>query len=244
MIIIVTGTIAPKSTVKELVLRDSKERLEQYRKALYKLVDARPDAKIIFCDNSGYDMAELDDIKKKADDAGVKLELMSFIGDSNAVTNHGKGYGEGEIVEYVLSCSELAQGESFMIKITGRLVVDNIADIVKKVKTDRTYFNIPNYHRRDMYDTRIYGMPVDIFKQYFLNAYKRVDDRAGYFLEYAYTDVALSNNLNIRNFPLYPRIVGMSGSGGIQYTYTEWKSVIRDFASVFNVYGKIKKELK
>ena len=235
MVIIITGTIVPEKHIGQLALRDHKSRLEQYILALKKLIEAKPDAKMIFCDNSGFGTDAFANLHRLAQGNGVQLEVLSFKGDNESVVRHGKGYGEGEIVEHVLSSSELAQGESFMIKITGRLVVDNIADIVKRVKTDRIYFNIPNYHKRDMYDTRIYGMPIDIFKQYFLNAYKRVDDKAGYFLEYAYTDVALSHNLNIRNFPSYPRIMGISGSGGIQYTYTEWKSVIRDFISVFNV---------
>ena len=239
MIIIITGTISPNDNIKDLNLRNVEERLEQYKNALEKTIDLLPGGKIVFCDNSGYDTTALNYLIELADKNNVQLELLSFKGDTQNVVIHGKGYGEGEIVKYVLENSKLAANENYMVKITGRLVVDNIAEIVGRLKNDRVYFNIPNIHRRDIYDTRLYAMPISMFKQYFYEKYKEVDDGKGYILECVYRDIILSNQLPSRNFPLYPRIVGQSGSGGIKYEYTEWKSKIRDLLSFFNVYGKV-----
>lgn len=240
MIIIVTGTISPGKNVGQLTLRDSNERLKQYTTALLKTIEARPDADIVFCDNSGFGTDCFDDVLKYANEKKMKLEVLSFAGDKEAVVAHGKGYGEGEIVKYVLENSKLAQGKQYMIKLTGRLVTDNIADIVKHIKRKCIYFNIPNIHRRDIYDTRIYAMPINIYNDYFYDEYRKVNDNVGYFLEGVYTDVISNNKLHVNNFPRYPRIVGKSGSGGISYTYTEWKCKIRDFLSIFNIYGKVK----
>ena len=239
MIIIITGTISPNDNIRDLNLRNVEERLGQYKNALEKTIDLLPGGKIVFCDNSGYDMSQLQYLYEAANKNNVCLELVSFQGDTKNVALHGKGYGEGEIVKYVLANSKLATNENYMVKITGRLVVDNIAEIVGRIKTDMAYFNIPNIHRRDIYDTRLYAMPISVFKQYFLEKYKEVEDDKGYILECVYRDIILSNRLPSRNFPLYPRIVGQSGSGGIKYEYTEWKSKIRDLLSFFNVYGKV-----
>jgi hypothetical protein len=240
MIIVVTGTIAPGRDAKYLTIRDSQERLDQYLSALQKLIHARPDAKIVFCENSGFGTEAFDELKELSDKNDMRFEALSFQGDSAAVASHGKGFGEGEIVRYVLDNSELAKGEDYMIKITGRLVVDNIANIVRKVKRNQIYFNIPNIHRRDIFDTRLYAMPIEAFRKYFIDEYQNVNDDGGYYLELVYKDVIHRNGLSTRNFPCYPRIVGRSGSGGITYEYTEWKSKIRDFLSLFNIYGRAK----
>ena len=239
MLIIITGTIKPNK-IKDLTLRDTDERLAQYRKALLYLIKLRPDADIVFCDNSNYGTEAFADITQKAKKSNINLEVLSFQGSSEAIAEHGKGYGEGEIVRYVLENSSLAQDNDYMIKITGRLAVHNISTIVKRVDTDRIYFNVPNIHRRDIYDTRLYGMPIQLFRGYFIDEYLNVYDDKGYFLEHAYRDAILNNHLKVRNFPSYPRITGSSGSGGTSYDYTEWKSRIRDFLSVFNVYGRVK----
>ena len=242
MVIIVTGTIAPDAKVGQLQIRSSEERLSQYKKALYELISSGAHARVVFCDNSSFGTDGFTELTELAKDRGVEFEVLSFCGDADAVIKHGKGYGEGEILDYALDNSKLAEGESFFIKVTGRLVVDNIADIVDHLVTDRIYFNIPNIHRRDMYDTRLYAMPVGVYRDVFSKSAKRVDDSAGYYLEHAFTDAAFDGGMKVYNFPRYPRIRGVSGSGGIRYEYTEWKSRIRDFLSIFNFYSKIRKD--
>lgn len=241
MVIIVTATIAPESNMQQLVLKDKEQRLRQYKSALNSLIDAKPDAKIVFCDNSGFGTDGFEEEIACAKKQGIQLEILSFLGDSDAVIRHGKGYGEGEIIRHVLSESKLICDERYMMKITGRLRVDNIANLVSKVNQNRVYFNIPNIHRKDLFDTRVYAMPVKTYREYFETAYKKVDDDQGYYLEHAFTDAIFENSLKVCNFPCYPRIVGESGSGGAQYTYTEWKSKVRDILSVFNVYGQVRK---
>ncbi|WP_026653825.1 hypothetical protein [Butyrivibrio proteoclasticus] len=241
MIIIVTGTIAPSSGIKQLELRNTNERLLQYKSALVSLLISKPNASIVFCDNSGFDTESFMDIQSIAKDNRIKFELLSFKGNDEAVIKHGKGYGEGEIIKYVLTNSRLAKDDNYMIKLTGRLQFVNISDLVKRVQTDRIYFNVPNRRNRKIYDTRIYAMPIDVFKTYFIEAYKRVDDNKGYYIEHSYTDVILENQIMTRNFPVYPRIVGNSGSGGFRYEYKEWKAKIKDLASKTNFYGRLKR---
>ncbi len=240
MLAIITGTIRPARQMRQLALRDEKCRLGQYEESLRFFVESGAFSKIVLCENSGYGTEKLSHLAGEAASRGVELELLSFQGDEGQSCIHGKGYGEGEIMAYVFAKSALVSGEPYFIKITGRLKVDRIRDMVGRVRQNKTYFNIPNRTIRSFYDTRIYGMSVSQFKQFFLNAYDQVMDDEGIILEAVYTKILLENQIGVSNFPIYPRIVGISGSGGLVYGYTEWKCRIRDMFSRFNLY-KVKK---
>lgn len=240
MVIVVTGTIAPKKQ-EYLVITEVEERLLQYRNTLEQLIMCTSGLNIVFCENSDYGITVFENLIPIAKKHGNQLELLSFSGDTTTLMEKGKGYGEGEIIQYALANSRLLQKDSYMMKLTGRLFVDNIVAIEKCLKQDKIYFNIPNIHRMDIYDTRLYAMPIAVYKTYFQDVYKQVNDSQGDFLESVYTDVILRENLKVRNFPRYPRITGISGSNGLIYSYTEWKSRIKDILSIWNVYGRIKK---
>lgn len=236
MLGIITGTVKPSAQMGQLAVRNEEERLAQYKEGLKSLLDARVFSKLIFCENSNYGADELSVLDGIARDNGTELELLSFQGDTESICMHGKGYGEGEIMEYVLSNSRLIKGETYFVKITGRLKVDNGRELVNKLLESRTYFNIPNRTIKNFYDTRIYGMPIQQFKDFFLRSYRQVMDDQGIFLETVYTKILQNNGIKVYNFPRYPRIRGVSGSGGIAYDYTEWKCKIRDVLSLMNVY--------
>ena len=74
------------------------------------------------------------------------------------------------------------------------------------------------------------------FEEYFENEYGRVMDREGVFLEHVYTGILRDNHIYVSNFPLYPRIRGVSGSGGLTYDYTEWKCKVKDLLCKMNYY--------
>ena len=239
MLGIITGTISPALQMSQLVVRDEEERLKQYVDSIKFILCSRAFTKVVFCENSNYGTKRLSYLTETARENGVELELFSFQGNTEKACIQGKGYGEGEIIAYVFLHSELIRTEDYFVKITGRLRVDNLKAIVRRLKQQRTYFNIPNRTIRNMYDTRIYGMPIKQFKDYFLHSYEQVKDDQGIFLEMVYTMIMQEYNIKVHNFPKYPRIVGVSGSGGLKYEYTEWKCKIKDVLSYMNLY-KIK----
>lgn len=239
MLAIITGTVNPPQQMGQLTLRDEKERLRQYEESIQFFLESGAFSKIVFCENSNYGTEGFSHLLEIAEREGIELELLSFQGDTKESCIHGKGYGEGEIMEYVFSHSAAVGAETYFVKLTGRLKVDNIRDIVARMDQNKTYFNIPNRTRRDIYDTRIYGMPVGQFKDIFIDCYGQVMDEQGVYLEKVYTQIILDNKIKVTNFSKYPRIVGISGSGGAVYTYTEWKCRIRDIFGRMNLY-KIK----
>lgn len=231
-----TGTISPALQMSHLVLRNEEERLRQYEDSIQALLSSQAFTKVVFCENSNFGTERLSYLTEIAGENGVELELLSFQGNNEKACIHGKGYGEGEIMGYVFSHSELIRTETYFVKITGRLKIDNIKDIASRMNKERTYFNIPNHTRTDIYDTRMYGMPIRQFKDLFLDSYDQVMDEQGIFLETVYTRILQKRRIKVYNFPRYPRIVGVSGTGAIVYCYTEWKCRIKDVLSRINFY--------
>lgn len=236
MLAIVTGTICPSGDMKQLKLRNTEERLKQYVDALGFLIEEAAFTKIVFCENSGFDMGQLKSLEELASSKHVALELLSFCGNTELCCKYGKGFGEGEIMKYVFENSRLIQDEAFYVKITGRLKIVNIKDICKRLKPDRCYFNIPNRTIREYYDTKLYAMPTHLFRNYFADSYVQVRDDEGKYLEVVYTDILLKGGIKVQNFPRFPRVVGISGSSGLVYSYTEWKCIIKDVLSYLGYY--------
>lgn len=242
MLAIITGTIKPNCSMEQLVIKNEEERLRQYIDSITFFIKSEAFSKIIFCDNSNYNIDNLEFLRKRANENNVELEILSFQGNIKKISYLGKGYGEGEIMNYIFEHSKIAQEEDYFVKITGRIRVDNIKEIVSKIKKNKTYFNIPNYTIKDIYDTRIYAMPIKQFRELFLREFIKVKDDKGIYLEYVYTDILERERIRISNFPRYPRIIGVSGSTGTVYGYTEWKCKVKDILSLGGFY-KVRKKL-
>lgn len=236
MLAIITGTIKPNCELKQLCLRDEEERLVQYIECIRFYIKSKAFSDIIFCENSGYGIDIFQSLITEAKRNKIRLEVMSFRGEQQKVIEQGKGYGEGEIMEYVFRNSSLIKDNDYFVKITGRLKIVNIKKIVKSLKDSRCYFNIPNKVLKTFYDTRFYGMSKQKFEQYFKMAYLEVMDEQGIYLEHIYTNVIKKHDLKVMNFPMYPRIIGVSGTSGAVYDYVEWKCIIKDMLSKFNYY--------
>ena len=236
MVLLITGAMTPQNDISNVVIKDAEERKSQYILALEKCLKTKGIKKVVYCDNSNPDKIEFVSLLKLADEIGVKFELLSFEGDSKLVSEKGKGYGEGEITKYALEHSRLLADENYFIKLTGRLYIDNLDKIIAHIKEDRCYFNYPNKTIRNMCDTRFYAMPIEKYKEYFGDAYTKVKDEEGFFLEHAFAACVRENKLITFNFPLYPRITGLSASTGAVYTYKWYKCIFKDILSAFQVY--------
>jgi len=236
MLLILTGTICPAKETEFLALRDEGERLRQYEESIRFFLNTKTFQKIIFCENSNYGAQKLSYLKEEAKGQNTLLEILSFQGDNRQTRLCGKGFGEGEIMKYVFENSRILSGEASFVKVTGRLKVDNIGEIVSKIKEGQCYFNIPNRTHREMYDTKIYVMPSELFRRLFLNAYDKVMDSEGIYLEKVYTAIIREHGIKVKNFPRFPRVTGVSASTGADYVYTEWKCKIKDILSWFQFY--------
>lgn len=212
-------------------LRDPAQREAQYLDAIGFYVRDSPLRRIIVCDNTGYDYPK--SLETLARSCNKEIELLSFQGNSALIAEYGKGYGEGEILEFVLARSTLiAEAEGFL-KITGRLKVVNIARVWGRMDHRKNYFMpialirprflVPRGARRCV-EVRVYYTTKTYFNEVLLTAYKGVRDNQVHFLEHAYYEaMAKYHKLKaVSRFPIAPEITGISGSNGWVFRERSW----------------------
>jgi len=215
-------------------LLDAGERERQYFDSLEFYIRETPFQRIIVCDNSGY--AYPQSMLRLAAEYHKQLELLSFTGDKTAMQRHGKGYGEGEIMQFVLAHSRLLEQVEGFLKVTGRLKLINTEKLLRKASHWQNYFMPVSLIRprwlvppaaRPCVEIRVYYTTKDVFKNVLLDAYKKVSDDTTYFLEHAYHDALAASAVKLQCFPLAPEITGTSGSNG--WTFRErpfWKKLL------------------
>jgi hypothetical protein len=177
---------------------------------------------IVVCDNSGFDFSTNKRILEAAAQSGKQTEFLCFAGEKQTIAAKGKGYGEGEMMAYILMESRLLKraGASFF-KITGRLLVLNFDAIARKVKPGRSYFQRVGrnpFVNLKKVDTRFYYCNVGLFESHLLHAYKVVNDREGRYLEHVYYEALQGQPSPYTGFGVPPLFGGTSGSTGLSYS--------------------------
>ena len=212
-------------------LRDPLERERQYIDALRFFIAESPLSRIIVCDNSGYIYPEA--LVEHARSYGKRLELLSFTGNRELVADWGKGYGEGEIMEYIFCWSQLIREVEGFLKVTGRLKVVNIARVLAQLNPCQNYFMPVSLLRprwlvpkaaRPCVEVRVYYATRAFFQEILLRAHRDVRDDQTFFLEHAYykaiaNSAAADGAAIVKSFPTVPEIIGVSGSNG--WTFRE-----------------------
>lgn len=214
-LLVITSCINVNNKVPYVALKNKQERISGYRDTIQWALHTELFDKIIFCDNSGYlgnDFSDLVDLSK---DMGKELELLFFKGDDTGVIECGKGYGEGEIMKYVMEHSVLMKNISYFCKITGRVIVKNCEQVLRLNK-DGNYFE--KLRGRYAVDTRFYRMNKSQFETFFKDSYVNVDDKSGRYLEYVYYDVITKNKIRYKCFYEKPFFDGICGSTGESYS--------------------------
>ena len=214
MILIITSCINPQIT-KGLGAKNPKVRFNAVIEGLSYMLETRIFDKIVICDNSNYDFSknELQGLVKKWE--GVELELLSFLGNSDMVKIRGKGYGECEIMQYVLENSKLLKDETHFLKITGKLYVTNIHDIISKIHKGENYMNIIPLKKFGAIDSRFIYMDKRSYQQILSYLFVHIDDRKMLWYEICLRDALKAFNISFKQWPVFPIIRGLSGTRGI-----------------------------
>jgi hypothetical protein len=226
-------------------LSDPEEREKQYLDAILFFIKESPLTKIIVCDNSGYRYPT--SLYELAASHQKKIELLSFQGDQAKVKERGKGYGEGEIMEFIMAHSLLMREVDGLIKVTGRLKVVNIGKIWERMRPSENYFMPVSLLRprwlvpraaRPCVDVRMYYTTTVFFNEVLLDAYKEVSDERIFFLEHAYHRAMTLSSRKVKCFPTAPEITGISGSNG--WTFSERSPIKKGLIRLASFLGYIK----
>lgn len=234
MILVMTATVKP-AKISQLCLTDTEIRLKQYCTALNYYINSKKFDRIVFCDNSDYPY-EYKQERQLAQRKHVQLEILKFKSSYGCIEQYGKGYGEGEILKYVMLNSHLMKSEDYFYKVTGRLIVRNLDFLVKKNnKTARFDRNLYSFKSLD---TRFWGINKEVYIRYLMESYKKVNDNKGNYIEMVYKKEMEKANIQYKPFRAFPLIEGYSGTIGKVYRETTWYTrIIYDFMCFFEQFN-------
>lgn len=233
-LLIITGCVNVKN--KKVKIVNAEERLKQYKETLrWAIEDSNFDI-IIFCENSScqYDFNEY---VNKINKYNKTFEYLSFEG-SDKTSVYGIGYGEIEIIKYAYNNSNYFKFHDNFWKLTGRLKIKNINKILQKTKNRNIVYL--SYYK--WFDTRFYKMPINIYKDFFMNADEYFKINQNNMLEKIYYKIFRDNMLSkkikgIKNCPNYPIYVGVSGSLAKNYAISNFKYNINNLLCKFNLFN-------
>ncbi|MCK9156260.1 MAG: hypothetical protein M0P12_09120 [Paludibacteraceae bacterium] len=224
-VLLLTACISPKG-MSYTVLQDPVQRKNQYESMIDYYLETTS-YKIVFCNNSG------DDINEWGKKNPKRLEVLSFAGNEYD-KSLGKGYGELNIIRYAFEHSDFIKKCVFVIKITGRLKVQNLQKLIGL--TDFVLFYpywkvyVLNYNAEHYSDSRCFVANKSFFYSFIQK--NLINDSVGYYFECQLFDEIISKQdqyfISEFCYPLYWLISGMSGSTGTNY-------IVKNL----NLYGKL-----
>ena len=223
-IVVLTATIDPSVSNVNIALNNAGERLNQYLDNIRKIIVNTNVSNIVFCENSNF-LHDYSELQTLAEQHGKSLEVLTFMGSNEIIRAKGKSYGEAEILNYAVDNSVLLRGgETAFFKLTGRIFVNNIDEILSSTQ----YGNI--FIRWDMkkkeVDTRFFKVQVDFYKEHLYGLLDCMDEGHGLSIEEVYYN-NLKGNPSIRPFAIYPDIRGICASLGKPYDLGLFKSLYR-----------------
>lgn len=152
-VLLLTATITPPAGVPLLVRVDPIVRMADYCTAFsfyLSIVGTSFDA-IVFAENSSSDLEPLKALAREAGKTDV-VEFISFNGLDHPVS-YGRGFGEFKLVDHAMRQARRLQGDVQVWKCTGRYIVRNIAEIVRRRPSVDIYCHFRNLPHRlcDLY---------------------------------------------------------------------------------------------
>jgi len=207
-----TACVSPPGNMSNTVLLDAQIREKQYINAI-RFYLTNTSLPIIFIDNSDTDLSYQ---FQKEINIG-RIEFLNFNGNNfNPIL--GKGYGEGLIIQYALDKSKFLTHASRVIKITGRLIIPNINNLLAYAnKNNLVYANrMKDKYGKLMCHSYFFIIPTSKLIVFSNNISEINEQKHLYFEHILYKTVYKYN----QEFKLPIILEGMSGTSGITYHYS------------------------
>ncbi len=237
VVILLTACVNPNGMAFTKI-QDCQTRLNQYKEALTWYLE-NTNEKIVFVENT---MCDFSNEFSGYIDSG-RLEYITFNGN-NYDRAFGKGYGEAIIIKTALDKSKFLSLSDNLIKITGRLIIRNIYNIILQVKSTNIVYansNIVNGHA--LCHSAVFIAPKAFLKNYFIKGINFLNDSNGYYFEHLLYDSMIKWKMNggIHSDFKSPLLIdGVSGSTGKRYLKSKrcirMKSYIKYLAHRYGIY--------
>lgn len=200
-------------------LNDENLRIKYTLESIEKWLTISKDLKLVICDGSNFNFSKI--ILQRFPDA--KIECICFENNKELVALQGKGYGEGEIVNFAIHNSAFIREAEFFAKCTAKLWVDNYFDCLKHWNGDflckGVFTNVFSFKKTqfDYVDTRFYLVNKSFYLKYLATAYFNVGGKQGLSLEHCFRDVIQNEQFSKVLFNVPPVIRGVGGGTGTHY---------------------------
>jgi len=216
--VLLTSSIVAHDT--NVRLKDSNERLRLAMASVAEWLKIEPRQPLVLCDGSSYDFTSM----VRAAFPNARIECLAFENDQKLVRQHGRGYGEGEIVRYAINHSRFISEANCFAKCSSKLWVQNFPACARVWRGDFLFRGIflnelkPWQEPTLSYiDTRFYIASLPLYRKYFENAHLRIRVSEGYGLENAFLDTLLDANIYHALSPIAPVVCGVGGGIGKYY---------------------------
>lgn len=212
-------------------LCDSDERLRHTLEGLKAWMSVLAFRRIVICDGSGFDLSPHLEQLRESVDTDILLESLCFQNHVPLVTKLGKGYGEGQIVDYALTNSRLLADSDSFAKCTAKLWVTNAVACLRHYNGTAA-LNLSGGFMPKYVDTRFYVCSKAFYNSHLRDCHLSVDEDHGLFLEHRFFE-SIQGTRMYRNtlFPT-PIIRGVSGSMGTPHHTSRRNNLVKDFRNI------------
>jgi hypothetical protein len=214
-VLLITAAINPASS-HLAALDNPDERLTATVEAVDEWLLRLPSVRIVICDGSGFDFTQV--VRERWPHANI--ETFTFVNDIESVARLGKGFGEGQIIDFALRNSRLLRGQKYFMKCTAKLWVGNIRHVLRDWTGGNNFVNLrvvssPNEKVAGKVNTRFFVVGRKFYDMHLRDAYLSADRRRGHFIEHEFGDrlIRLDSD-KLFAFVTKPRIHGVSGTTG------------------------------
>jgi hypothetical protein len=234
--VFLTATIDPPQAA--VTRNDPQMRLQDYLASLdfYLSMPTAVVDRLLFVDNSGSDLTPIERfVRPRA--ADKVIELISFAGNDHALS-HGKAYGEFKLLDFGIEHTSLLTEDDHFWKVTGRLKVLNLADVIAAITTKYDVLcdlhNFPFVGTGKVFDNhwmdlRLFSCTQSAYKKLFAGRYEELGPRINQDVLY---DVVMEARGQLKILPRFleqPVISGVSGrhNRGYDEGLQKMKTVVR-----------------
>jgi hypothetical protein len=211
-------------------LKKPEERIKHTLESIERWFAIEPNIELVICDSSNFDFSEL----ALQNFPNKKIECLHFQADSEMVSIHGKGYGEGEIIKFALAHSSVLKNHEYFAKCTAKLWVENFhaciaewnGSFLCRGAFDNVFSLKPTVF--DHIDTRFYLVSKKFYFQFLINAHHDVGGSSGKSIEDIFKEVLMKNMIQ-RFIFRSPPIVGGVGGGTGKYYNTRTTKQLKEF---------------
>ena len=220
--LILTCTIKPID-IPNLVRADYKTRLSDYKKSFNFWINNPCVKKIIFIENSNFD---IEYFKQLAKNSTTEVEFLSNDLNNSFDKKLGKGFGQYLCFREIFEKSNIAKKTEYFFNVTGRHIIKNFEQIFNDFSKQNNDIYINLSDNLKFCNTTNFGASKKFLKDYFLKEAIKTSDEESNILERRMAIAVLkgvSEGLILSKTPIYADLDGYIGTNGKRLNFNFFK---------------------